>query len=145
MAVLELLPDDNSYSYQDDSEEYYVARFDGAAGFYSKGISGPKLFPCRWTLNSEEYVSWIDFFRSRERYRDSFQIDLISIDGYPIPHTARFVFNSFSLVEHSGEMFAVRCDILAKPGAMANNTFIKLTEDGFPKITEDSSFYKILE
>lgn len=145
MAILELLPEDSSYSYQDDSEEYYTTRLRGAQGKYSKGMEGPKLFPCRWSLDLADYIVWLDFFRSRERYRDSFQIDLISIDGYPIPHTARFVFDSFSLIEHSGNMYVVRCDILAKPGEMENNTFVKITEDGIPKITEDAQFYKILE
>ncbi len=145
MAILELLPEDSSYTQQDDPNSYVSVRHNGAAGRYSKGIVGPKLFMCRWALNSADYVLWLDFFRARERYCDSFQISLISIEGFPIPHIAKFVFNSFSIVEQSGDMIVVSCNLLASPGEMPNNTFIRLLEDGTPRITEDGTHYRILE
>jgi hypothetical protein len=145
MAILDILPDSDSYTYREDSDSYYSNRLDGAAGFYSKGIKGLKEFACRWSLKTAEYILWLDFYKSRERNQDSFQIDLISENALPEPHIAKFIFNTFSIVQHSGDLVAVSCNLLAKPGILPIDTFVRLTDDGLPRITEDGIAHRILD
>ncbi len=139
MAILSLLPDTSSYSYKEDANEYFSTNFDSAAGAYSKGFKGVRSFTCQWTLNAEEYIEWLAFFRSRETDMDTFQIDLVSEDGYPAPHVAKFVYTTFTLSSQSGDVFVVACNLLAKPGEKLDDYASMATEEDYDMVTEDDN------
>lgn len=145
MKTFTLLPDQDSYAYQHDADDYNSERFEGAVGRYARLVEGPMRFTCRWTLNEAEYIQWLQFFRFKEKFRTPFQIDLISDDGYPEPHVAKFVYNTFSLVEQSGNAFTVACDLLARVGEIEQSPCVKITEAGYVKITEAGYVQKVME
>lgn len=145
MAYLNLPPDNSEYSFGGDGFEYRRAALDGAAGFYSRGKEGPKLFNCTWVLDANDFINWRDFFNARKADMLAFDVMLISHKGFPENHTAKFEFNSYSLTRQSGDAFVVSCQLKAFPNnrPLPEENWM-ITEDDIDIITEDG-YLQMLE
>lgn len=148
MAELTLLPEFSGYSASEYGETTLTSALAGPMGVYSKGFKEPFLVVASWVLSTVDYMAFVEFYNARVADMDSFDMNLITEDGFPTAHRVQFVDETFQLASIGEDAYTVRCSLLAKPldkhlppVDMSN---VRMTEDDLYRITQDG-FYRILE
>lgn len=133
METLDLLPDQESYSFTEYAPSYISTAFDGPLSFYSARAVQPYKFTCQWTLDDEEFEEFVTFFKARKADQQEFLIPLISSSGRVQPHKVQFLFDTYSYPTNAYGMHVVSCSLV---GAVLAG--MVLTSVLYPAVVEEA-------
>lgn len=116
MIILELPPEQDSYSVEDSSEVVTRTQLDGGAGRYRRVLFGTSsLVTCTWICNADEYDYLKAFYRQVSEGADSFLTNLIIDSADLVEYECHFIPKSFKLVAVKGLSYTVSATLEATP------------------------------